>query len=301
LVISGKIYIICGGQLMNEKEFYASVIEYVEYDEETKNINNDELLSLLKECDITFNKTGVFGNKSYFYREYIEIRIPIPLKNKLNNFKDYLYKVCHQLYIPDGDYEFWGIELLPSQKKFINRDEEVVKISTTSFEQKDIIYDNFKLKVINTNYDNIETSYIIEACECAINGNRLSATTMIGCASERLLILLAEAYLEYLKNHNESQREIENFERKVVNADKAHKRLDELNKYIANKSKLFEDLGLENHTLHFSFLDIIRQVRNESGHPTGVAIEKSKLQNIVTNYDLLYDKIHEVINNLPNA
>ncbi|MBC2579702.1 hypothetical protein [Clostridium sp. DJ247] len=48
---------------------------------------------------------------------------------------------------------------------------------------------------------------------------------MIGCAAERLLILLSEAYLEYLKNNSTSQPEIDNFERKVVKADKALKDL----------------------------------------------------------------------------
>ncbi|WP_411682589.1 hypothetical protein [Clostridium thailandense] len=284
---------------MREKEFYATLIEYIEYDEDTKSINKEELLSLLKECEITFNPTGAFGTKSYFCKEYVELRSPIPLKGRLNNFKDYLYKVCAEIYTPEGDYEFWGIDILPLKKKFVARDEEVVKSETTTIEQKDIIYDNFKLKALKSSYDDIERAYIIEACETAINGNRLSATTMIGCAAERLLILLSEAYLEYLKNNSTSQPEIDNFERKVVKADKAHKRLDELYKYISNKGKLFEELGFENHTLHFSFLDVVRQVRNDAGHPTGIVIEKDKLQNIFANYDLLYDKIHEVIKKLP--
>lgn len=145
---------------MREREFYATLIEYIEYDEDTKDINREELLSLLKECEITFNPTGVFGNKSWFCREYVEVRSPIPLKIKVAKYTDYLHKVCGEIYTPDGDYEFWGIDILPLKKKFVARDEEVVKSETTTIEQKDIIYDNFKLKAIRSNYDNIEKAYI---------------------------------------------------------------------------------------------------------------------------------------------
>lgn len=285
---------------MREKKFYATLVEYVEYDEDNNDLDKADLLSLLKECEITFDTTSAFGSGNNFRKEYVELRIPIPLKSKLNTYNKYLYNVCSKIYTPDGKYEFWGIEILPLSKKFIARDEEVVKSEITSIEQKDIIYDNFKLKVIKSDFDSIEKAYIIETCKSAVSGNMLSASTTIGCAAERLLLLLSEAYLEYLKYNNESTLTISNFEKNIVNAPKAHKRLEGLYKTIEKDKKLFENLEFENHMLHFSFLDVIRQVRNEAGHPTGVTIEKDKLQNIVANYALLYDKIHEVILKLPH-
>ncbi|GCD13073.1 hypothetical protein [Clostridium tagluense] len=285
---------------MREREFHATLVEFVEYDEDTQDLKKDDLLALLKECEITFNPTGIYGNGTGYRKEYVQLRITTPLKSKLKTYTKYLSDVCREIYTSDGYFEYWGIEILVLPKKFIVRDEEIVKSEITSIEQKDIIYDNFKLKVLKSDFDDIEKAYIIETCKCAVSGNMLSASTTIGCAAERLLLLLSESYLQYLRYNNESALTISNFEKNIVNAPKAHKRLEGLYKTIEKDKKLFENLQFENHMLHFSFLDVIRQVRNEAGHPTGVTIEKSKLQSIVTNYDLLYDKIHEVIIKLPH-
>ncbi|WP_416729216.1 hypothetical protein [Fictibacillus sp. JL2B1089] len=147
--------------------------------------------------------------------------------------------------------------------------------------------------------DSIEKDYILEGCYCASNGNRLAAATMIGCAAERLLYQLCNSYLSYLKNGNGSQKEISNFEEKVLNAKKAHARLDGFLKTVQNDERLFEKIGLENSNLHFSFLDIMRQVRNESGHPTGIKVSNEDLNTIFANYQLLIDRVHPVITHLP--
>ena len=290
------------------EELKASIKEYIEYDESAFThdsfngikLDKDEVLRIIEECIISFNPTVIFGNKSYFFREYVEIKVPIHLKNSLENYKDYLAKICGIYYEPDGDYEFWGINIVPQKKKMINREiKSSSKQEKVIIEPKDIIYDNFKIEVINNNYDKIEKDYIIEACDCGINGNKLATATMIGCASERLLILLCEAYSKYLKQ-TASDREYLKFNEEVLNAKKAHKRLDGFFRVVSNKKKLFEELGVENHEMNFSFLDIIRQVRNDAGHPTGKIIDSSSLQTIISNYSLLYITIHEIIDKLEN-
>lgn len=295
----------------NEKlrgeELKASIKEYIEYDE-SKYINSslfsevkldkNEILRLINECSISFNKTTVYGNRDYFFKEYIEIKIPIHLKKSLEVYKKYLEDICRIYYEPVGDYEFWGIDILPQKKNLINIPNEIKgKPNKKIIEAKDIIYDNFKIEVINNNYDEIEKNYIIEACECGINGYKLATATMIGCAAERLLILLCEAYSKYLENKG-STKELLKFNKEVINAKKAHKRLDGFLKVVSNKKQLFKELGFENHNLNLSFLDIIRQIRNDAGHPTGIIIESNKLQTIITNYSLLYNKIHILIDNL---
>lgn len=294
-------------QNLRGEELKASIKEYIEYDDsiyvnlssfESVKLDKNEILRLINECTIFFNQTTMFGNKNCFFREYIEIKIPIHLKKALEVYKEYLNKICKIYYEPVGDYEFWGINILPQKKSLVNRTNEVkLKTEKKVIEAKDVIYDNFKIQVINNNYDEIEKSYIIEACECGINGYKLATATMIGCAAERLLILLCEAYSKNLEK-NGSEREVLKFNEEILNAKKAHKRLEGFLKVISNKKHFFEELGFENHELNLSFLDIIRQIRNDAGHPTGIIIEADKLQTIITNYSLLYDKIHMLIDNL---
>lgn len=273
---------------MIEEDFLYSLKEYLQYE------GKQDLLQLLVNAEINFDKTTDFTQKNWQFKEYIDIRIPISLKKDVEKYKDYLYKICSELYIETDEYDFYGINFKPLMQR--NKDNNMEKIINPN-----IIYDNFIDKVAVHDYDEIEKTYIIEACQCAKNGNMLAAATMLGCAVERLLILLSNSYLEYLKHTSESQKEINNFKKQVVETDKAHKRLEGLYKYTQNKEKLFESFGFEKSNLHFSFLDFIRQVRNDSGHPTGNYVLKSDLNTIFSQYQLLYDKLHDLINQLQHS
>ncbi|NKF05315.1 hypothetical protein J1C67_14610 [Clostridium gasigenes] len=46
------------------------------------------------------------------------------------------------------------------------------------------------------------------------------------------------------------------------------------------------------------FLNIIRKIRNKSGHSTGIIINSNELQTIFSQYHLLYNDIHNLISNL---
>lgn len=293
-------------EVLRGEELKASIKEYIEYDDrkyvnqissQKVKLDKSKLLTIINECEIFFEQTTMFGNKGNYYKEYIQVKVPIHLKNSLEVYKGYLENICRIYYEPVGSYEFWGVEILPLKKKLIERTVNVDTTQNKNIEPKDVIYDNFKIQVIKNNYDEIEKSYIIEACECGIRGYKLATATMIGCAAERLLVLLCEAYSEYLKI-NGTPREVSKFNEEVLNAKKAHKRLDGFLKVVSNKKLLFEELGFENHELNLSFLDIIRQIRNDAGHPTGIIIESDKLQTIFSNYSLLYEKIHILINKL---
>jgi hypothetical protein len=271
---------------LNEESFLHSLKEYLQHDDQS------DLLQLLASAEIKFDKTSEFTTKSWQCKEYIDIRVPIPLKKEVEKYKKYLTKVCAELYIETSEYDYYGINIKPLLVKQINSDSE---FTSKKLIDPNIIYDNFYNKVAASKFDDIEKTYIIEACQCAKNGNMLAAGTMLGCAAERLLYLLSKAYLKYLENGGGSTKEAENFERQVVNADKAHKRLDGLYRYTQNKEKVFEGMGFEKSTLHFSFLDIIRQVRNDSGHPTGNVVLKTDLNTIFTQYQLLFEKLHQLI------
>ena len=76
----------------------------------------------------------------------------------------------------------------------------------------------------------------------------------------------------------------EAFERKVIKARCAHDRLIEFLKRAKANATYFNQLGFEDIDLNFSFFDIIRQTRNDSGHPTGNTITLEQFKMLLSNY-----------------
>ena len=240
---------------MTEFEFLTGLKDYLEYEEQT------DLLQLLSDVEIHFDKTSAFTSKSWQFKEYIDIRVPIKRMKQVEYYEKTLDRACAKIYIETTDYDYAGLFIKPLTRKAIQVEDTSVGTSKVVENEKQV-YFNLKEKVLSKNIDELEKVYLLEACSCAINDNNLAAATMIGCAAEQLLLLLSKAFLTYLQNNGASETELQNYTRSVVNADKAHKRLDGFYKYVQNREKLFEGLGFEKSTLHFSFLDIVRQVRN---------------------------------------
>lgn len=99
-----------------------------------------------------------------------------------------------------------------------------------------------------------------------------------------MLLELTEAYEKYLDKYKESEVEIDAYRRKVLRAKCANDRLTEFVKRVESNKTLFKEFGFENLTLDFSFLNIIRKVRNDSGHPTGISVPEEELKVLLGNY-----------------
>lgn len=273
-----------------EKDLHYTLIKCFEVEGET------ELSNILKHSKILYDKqwafTGVVSNQR---KMYINIKTPREFKSILEKQKDKIEKLCFEIYEDDDEYSAVGITI------------SILAYTITSLEideiekeiVQDSIYQNFIMEISNINIDIIEKKYLYEACECAMRDNKLAASTMLGCAAEYLLINLCTSYYEYLKN-NGSQNEVDGFERKVIKAKCAYDRLDEFEKRIESNMKLFQAFGFENPKLNFNFLDIIRTVRNQSGHPTGEIITDGDLKMIFGNYQHFIKLAHILCDELPS-
>lgn len=278
-------------QITREEVFLETLIQALDAD------NRQDISSLLRPAKIIFNYTDEFTRTKWNQcKVYIEIKVPVGVKKKVEEYKSELDKYCDEIFESTEEYAFWSINVGILMEMNTVEDKETGTIETYT---KNQIYQNLLSKVLKTDMDPTEKKYIVEACNCAMNGQRLAAATMIGCATECLLVQLCNSYLTYLKNGGGSEREITKFEKEAVNAKKASARLDCFKKTVQNKESLFESIGLENANLHFSFLDIIRQVRNESGHPTGIVVSSEDLNTIMGNYQLLIERVHPIIFKLP--
>ena len=272
-----------------EKDLHYTLIQYLDFK------GKSELSNIIKHSRIVYEKqwkfTGVISDQRNLC---INIKTPLIYKTILEKELDLIKNLCFEIYEDDDDYMATSIvvSILASKVTTIEIDEIEKEIVENT------VYQSFIKEISQMELDQIEKSYLYEACECAIRNNRLAASTMLGCAAEYLLLNICQSYHEYLKN-NSSTGEVESFERKVINAKCAYNRLNEFEKRVQSNVSLFQSLGFENPKLNFNFLDIIRTVRNEAGHPSGNNISAEELQMTFGNYQHFLKLAHKLITELP--
>lgn len=272
-----------------ERDFHYALIKYLDLK------GKPELSNIIKYSRIIYDKHWAFsGGVSYQKKMSINIKTPIEFKAFLEKEIDLLKTLSFEIYEDDDEYMATDVIITVLAAK-------VTMIEVEEIEKEIVegtVYQSFMTEVNNMKLDSTEKSYLYEACECAIRNNKLAASTMLGCAAEYLLIEICNGYYEYLKNHV-SQNEQELFKKKVIGAKSAYKRLNEFQKYVEGNMQMFKGLGFENPKLNFNFLDIIRKVRNESGHPSGNIVSCEELQMTIGNYQHFLKRAHKLIEELP--
>ena len=274
-----------------EKDLHYTLIQYLDVK------NRPELSNIMKHSRIVYDKqwkfTGVVSDQRNLH---INIKTPLTYKSVLENELELIKNLCFEIYEDDDDYMATsvGVSILASKVTTVEINEIEKEIVENS------VYQAFINEITQMNLDSIEKSYLYEACECAMRNNRLSASTMLGCAAEYLLLNICDSFKIYLVNHT-SENEVDNFERKVIKAKCAYNRLDEFSKRVESNVNLFQSLGFENPKLNFNFLDIIRKVRNEAGHPSGNTITAEELQMTFGNYQHFLKLAHKLIIDLPQV
>lgn len=271
-----------------ERDFHYTLIKYLDIKDK------QELSNIIKRSRIVYDKLWPFTKVINQRKMKINIKTPIEFKNLLEKEISLLKELSLEIYENDDEYKATDVVIT------------VLAANVTTIEIEEIekeivegtVYQSFITEVFSLTLDVIEKKYLYEACECAIRNNRLAASTMLGCAAEYLLSQLCDSYHEYLKK-NKSEKEQENFEKKVIKAKSAYTKLEEFEKHVSGNAPLFKDFGFENTKLSFNFLDIIRQVRNESGHPSGRIVSSEDLQMTIGNYQHFLKRVHVLIEELP--
>jgi len=277
-------------ELTYEERFKQTLLEYLSIDGHT------ELQQMLSQSKIVIKHKWEFtGRISGQKGAAVEIKVPVIYKNSINiEYREILYKICKELYEDDEYYGFIGIEIgvvLLSTVKTVNHLTQEV-----SFLQNHANFQNLMNKVSNMDLAEEQKLYIYEACNSAISGNNIAAMVTLGCATELLFIKTCEAYKNYLLGIGEEAK-AERFKNKVINAKVAFTRVNEFYKLVESDEsmQIFSQYGLENIRIQFNFLDIIRQVRNDSGHPTGKRISNEDLSTMFGNFQHLIEKLDKFI------
>lgn len=120
---------------MNEKQFLKTMIETVKYDEDFP--NKDDILGILRYSIVTFRKTGAYTHVSGQRQEYMDLRVPIPMLKKAKEYKDVFYNLADDIYIPNDDYDLYGVYIRP---KLVELDDEEQNEHDVAFDGiKDVI------------------------------------------------------------------------------------------------------------------------------------------------------------------
>jgi len=275
---------------VSENDMLASIIIYLE------DLGMTELSSILHMSRFVYSPRWEYSRILPNQKQlYANLKVPIRCKKFVENNKELLSKIACELYLDNDDYYFIGIDeicMLPIQTEDIKFEKKHIVF------EKDSVFANFiKFIINNPSLNDIQKKYLFEACECGDKNNILSATVMLGASAEMLLFELSCAYSKYLKNQGDSTGS-DAFNNRVVKAKCAHVRLNELLKRV--DQSLFKKLGFEDLNLNFSFFDVIRQTRNDSGHPTGNTITAEQFKILLSNYQHLLPKVMDVIDKLPN-
>lgn len=122
---------------MLESIFLKTMIETIKHTDEYSDIK-DNLLTILRYSFIDYNKPGLFGHGPNCYKEYIDLRVPIPMMEEAKQYEPELRKIASKVYRQTDNYEFWGLNIKPKPIEF---DKDFVKEHDVTFTEikKEII------------------------------------------------------------------------------------------------------------------------------------------------------------------
>ncbi|MCB2290878.1 toll/interleukin-1 receptor domain-containing protein [Clostridium sp. CS001] len=116
---------------MNEKDFLFTLKEYISAE------GKEEILALLKDCQLNFNYTSVFATKSYQFRAYVDLRVPVINMGRLKEFQSEINKYCGDIFMEDEQYAYFGVEIKP-QIMTSKNDSDFEKSEVENVENNDV-------------------------------------------------------------------------------------------------------------------------------------------------------------------
>lgn len=148
-----------------------------------------------------------------------------------------------------------------------------------------------RLKRDIPNLDPVIESYLNESLHTFRIGCLLSSTVSLGCASEKALLVLIEAYATSLPDP--SQKKF----RSNTDGRMIKRQFDEFRKMLDSELRarlphnLQDGLDVELNAI----FDIIRNQRNDAGHPTGKAIERERAYANLVVVPVYFKKVYALI------
>ncbi len=138
--------------------------------------------------------------------------------------------------------------------------------------------------------DEIILIYLEESLHTFRIGCLLSSSVTLGCASEKALLLLINAYLNAMPEKMQSKF------RKNTEGHFMKRQFDELIKMFNSHLKTYLPVDLKDlEIIIFGVYSMIRIYRNDSGHPTGKTIPREQAYANITVFPTYVKKVYDLI------
>lgn len=128
-----------------------------------------------------------------------------------------------------------------------------------------------KLKEVIPNIDDVILLYVTESLKSFLKGCFIASTVMLGCASEKTFLLLMESFSKAFKD-KAKQTTVDNHFQKAFTIKRKYdefiKEFKKIEHYLPKM--LMDDID----TSLNGIFALIRNCRNDAGHPTGKIIER---------------------------
>lgn len=142
--------------------------------------------------------------------------------------------------------------------------------------------------------DGVIIRYLEESLSCFRKNLLFAAAVMLGCAAEKAMLLLIQAFGDSRRDPEERQRYEKETKSFVIRRkwEALWKRLEPSSASLPKN--LSEDLG----TILERIFDIIRTTRNDAGHPTGRIIEKETVHANLLLFPIFCKRVQGLIRHL---
>lgn len=120
---------------MNANQFLRTMIETIKYDDVKY---KDELLGILRNSIITFDKSSDFTRKSYQYWEDIDLRVPIPMLKRAKELRGEFYNIAKDIYIQTEEFDLRTLNIKPKP----------IDLDKGEYKEHDVVFDEIKDTII---------------------------------------------------------------------------------------------------------------------------------------------------------
>ena len=139
--------------------------------------------------------------------------------------------------------------------------------------------------------DEVIIRYMEECLSCFRKNLLLAAAVMLGCAAEKAVLLLVQAYGESISNDEDKQ----NYEKETKSFIIRQKWNALWNRLESKAASLPDKLGEDIGTIVERIFDIIRTTRNDAGHPTGRTVEKETVHANLLLFPIFSKRVYGLI------